>query len=246
MITDFRGIKARQVLAILALHPGQPLSKSRLAKLLWDDRSPDSWHSTLEGYVSVLRRTLEPGVRPALSMIATQRAGYCLLPDRIVSDLAEFDRLTGQAAGLTPARALPQLLAALALARGEVLADEQWTWAAEIRGRYQRKVVETCVRAGQHALALRDVRTATELGQRACELDPLDEEAWTLVIASHWIAGRRAEGLRCFATLRTTLADELGIAPGRRAQQLHMSIVQDEPVRESVVSVGRPAAGLWQ
>jgi DNA-binding SARP family transcriptional activator len=246
VITDFRGIKARQVLAILALHPGQPLSKSRLAKLLWDDRSPDSWHSTLEGYVSVLRRTLEPGVRPALSMIATQRAGYCLLPDRIVSDLAEFDRLTGQAAGLTPARALPQLLAALALARGEVLADEQWTWAAEIRGRYQRKVVETCVRAGQHALALRDVRTATELGQRACELDPLDEEAWTLVIASHWIAGRRAEGLRCFATLRTTLADELGIAPGRRAQQLHMSIVQDEPVRESVVSVGRPAAGLWQ
>ena len=33
VITDFRGIKARQILAILALHPGQPLAKTRLAKL---------------------------------------------------------------------------------------------------------------------------------------------------------------------------------------------------------------------
>jgi hypothetical protein len=40
------------------------------------------------------------------------------------------------------------------------------------------------------------------------------------------------------------LADELGIAPGRRAQGLRMSIVQDESVRESVVSVGCPAVGL--
>jgi DNA-binding SARP family transcriptional activator len=229
VITDFRGIKARQILAILALHPGQPLSKTRLAKLLWDDQSPESWHSTLEGYVSLLRRSLEPGVRPHQSMIATQRRSYCLLPDRITSDLAEFDSLLSQATALPPAAALRQLRAALDLARGEVLADEQWTWAAEIRGRYQRKVVETYVRAGQLALDLRDTATAAELGQRACDLDPLSEEAWNLIIAAHWVAGRRSDGLRCFATLRAMLANELGIAPGRRAQQLNLLIIHDEP-----------------
>jgi DNA-binding SARP family transcriptional activator len=229
VITDFRGIKARQILAILALHPGQPLAKTRLAKLLWDDQPPDSWHSTLEGYVSLLRRSLEPGISPARSMITTQRGSYCLQPDRIVSDLAEFDALLSKAGSLPPAAALPHLRAALALARGDVLADEQWTWAAEIRDRYQRKVVETHVRAGQHALAQRDIETAAELGQRACDLDPLSEEAWTLVIASHWTAGRRSDGLRCFAALRSMLANELGIAPGRRAQQLHLMIVRDDP-----------------
>jgi SARP family transcriptional regulator, regulator of embCAB operon len=229
-VTNFRGVKARQILAILALHPGQPLSKTRLAKLLWDDRSPESWHSTLEGYISVLRRSLEPGVRPARSMIVTRRGSYCVAPDRIVSDLAEFDALVSQAAVLPPEHALPQLLVALELARGEVLADEQWTWASEIRDRYQRKVVETCVRAGQHALSLRDTVTAAELGRRACDLDPLNEDAWNLVIASHWVAGRRSEGLRSFAALRETLANELGIAPGRRAQHLHLSIIRDEPV----------------
>jgi DNA-binding SARP family transcriptional activator len=229
VITDFRGVKARQILAILALQPGQALSKTRLAKLLWDDQPPDSWHSTLEGYISLLRRSVEPGVRPALSMVTTQRGGYCLAPDRILSDLAEFDSLISQTSALPSAQALPQLRAALALARGEVLADEPWSWAAEIRDRYQRKVVDTCIRAGQHALALRDVQTAVELGQRACDLDPFSEEAWTLVIAAHWIAGRRTDGLRCFATLRAMLADELGVAPGRRAQQLHLLIVRDEP-----------------
>ncbi|HEX5407047.1 MAG TPA: BTAD domain-containing putative transcriptional regulator [Pseudonocardiaceae bacterium] len=229
MITDFRGIKARQILAILALHPGQPLAKTRLAKLLWDDQPPDSWHSTLEGYVSLLRQSLEPGVSPSRSMITTRRGSYCLQPDRIVSDLAEFDTLVGKAATLAPSAALPLLQAALALARGEVLADERWTWVAEIRGRYQRKVVEAHVRAGQHALAQRDIDTAARHGEHACDLDPLSEEAWTLLIASHWTAGRRSDGLRCFATLRSMLASELGIAPGRRAQQLHLMIIRDEP-----------------
>lgn len=229
-VTNFRGVKARQILAILALHPGQPLSKTRLAKLLWDDRSPESWHSTLEGYISVLRRSLEPGVRPSRSMIVTRRGSYCVQPDRIVTDLGEFDTTVNRAAVLPPEHALPQLLVALTLARGEVLADEPWTWASEIRDRYQRRVVESCVRAGHHALTLRDNDTAAELGQRACDLDPLNEDAWNLVIAAHWVAGRRSEGLRCFAALRDTLANELGIAPGRRAQQLHMSIIRDEPV----------------
>lgn len=233
-VTDFHGNKARQILAILALHPGQRMAKTRLAKLLWDDRVPDSWHSTLEGYVSLLRRSLEPGVRPAASMISTQRGSYCLLPDRVCTDLAEFDGLVAQTAGMPAAQALPHLLAALELARGEVLADEQWTWAAEVRERYRHKVVKTHIRAGRHALALRDSETAAELGQHGCDLDPLDEEAWNLVIAAHWFGGRRSEGLRSFATLRTTLANELGIAPGHRAQRLHLMIVQDEPVESHV------------
>lgn len=233
-VTDFHGNKARQILAILALHPGQRMAKTRLAKLLWDDRVPDSWHSTLEGYVSLLRRSLEPGVRPAASMIGTQRGSYCLHPDRVCTDLAEFDSLVAGANTMPPAEALQHLLAALELARGEVLADEPWTWAAEVRERYRHKVVKAHVRAGRHALALRDSETAADLAQRGCDLDPLDEEAWNLVIAAHWFGGRRSEGLRSFATLRATLANELGIAPGRRAQRLHLMIVQDEPVEAHV------------
>jgi DNA-binding SARP family transcriptional activator len=239
-ITDFRGVKARQILAILALHSGQYLSKAKLATLLWDDRSPDSWHSTLEGYVSVLRRTLEPGVRPAQSMITTQRGSYRVRPESIVTDLAEFDALVGQAAPLAQPAALPKLLAALALVRGEVLADEQWTWLDEIRGRYQQKVARTYVQAGQQALAMGDAEGAAELGRRARDLDSLDERAWTLMLEAYWMAGRRTDGLRCFATLRNTLAAELGIAPGRQAQRLHELILRGEPVEQAA---GRGLAG---
>lgn len=237
-ITEFRGVKPRQILAILALHAGQYVAKGKLARLLWDDRSPDSWHSTLEGYISVLRRTLEPGVRPSRSMIITHRGSYRLCPERIVTDLAEFDTLVDQAAPLAPPASLPKLLAALALARGEVMADEQWMWLDEIRGRYQRKVAQTYVRAGQLALAMGDAEAAADLGRQARDMDSLDEQAWTLMLEAFWIAGRRSDGLRCFATLRNTLATELGVAPGRRAQRLHDLILRGEP-GERVVG-GRP------
>lgn len=240
VITDFHGVKARQILAILALYSGQHLSKAKLARLLWDDRSPDSWHSTLEGYVSVLRRTLEPGVRPAQSMIVTQRGSYRVRPERIVTDLAEFDTLVDQATPLAPQASLPKLLAALDLVRGEVLADEQWGWLDEVRDRCQQRVAHTYVRAGQQALALGDADTAAELGRRARDLDSLDEQAWTLMMEAFWIAGRRSDGLRCFATLRSTLANELGVAPGRQAQRLHELILRGEP--GEVVGRGVPAA----
>jgi DNA-binding SARP family transcriptional activator len=229
LITDFHGVKTRQILAILSVHPGIPLSKKRIAELLWEQRLPSSWHSTLEGYVSLLRQALQPGVRPPESVVATRQGGYVLLPDAVVSDLTEFDALVNNAITLPPSRALEPLAAALALARGDVLADEPWSWTAEIRGRYRRRVLRTAVLAGQHALAVGDAELAVDMGQRACELDRLAEDAWSLLIRAHWHAGRRADALRCYNMLRTLLADELGIAPGHGTQRLHIAILRDEP-----------------
>ena len=46
------GVKPRQILAILALAAGRPVSKEHLADLLWDGEPPKGYRGTLESYAA--------------------------------------------------------------------------------------------------------------------------------------------------------------------------------------------------
>jgi DNA-binding SARP family transcriptional activator len=86
---DFGGVKPRRLLELLALTPGKPVSKGQLAELLWDGEPPRSWVTTLEAYVSLLRRALDPGAPVSRSLIVTTSGGY-LLHHRARVDLTAF------------------------------------------------------------------------------------------------------------------------------------------------------------
>ena len=58
---ELGGPKPRQVLEILLLKLGTPVSKNHLIDVLWNGQPPAEALSTLESYVSVLRRHLQPG-----------------------------------------------------------------------------------------------------------------------------------------------------------------------------------------
>ena len=55
------GVKPRQILKILLLQSGSPVSKNKLLHLLWGDKPPAAAITTLESYVCILRRNLQPG-----------------------------------------------------------------------------------------------------------------------------------------------------------------------------------------
>ena len=81
-----RGLKPRQVLTVLALAGGQLVTKEQLAERLWGDTPPASWLATVESYVCVLRRALDPrGGRR--TVIATGRGGYTLDLDVVDVDV---------------------------------------------------------------------------------------------------------------------------------------------------------------
>ncbi|WP_254047390.1 AfsR/SARP family transcriptional regulator, partial [Streptomyces aureus] len=50
--------KTRQILALLALHPGRPVPVATLKEELWGPLPPCSAHSTLQTYILRLRRAL--------------------------------------------------------------------------------------------------------------------------------------------------------------------------------------------
>ena len=60
------GPRQRSVLAILLLHANQVVPSDRLIDLIWDGSAPPTAATALQGYVSQLRKAIEPDrTRPA-------------------------------------------------------------------------------------------------------------------------------------------------------------------------------------
>ena len=73
------GAKQRAVLALLLLHANEVVSLDRLIDELWAGTPPDSAANIVQGYVSHLRKALEPGrERGRHELLVSRRPGYML------------------------------------------------------------------------------------------------------------------------------------------------------------------------
>src|ERR1051325_1410120 len=71
--TSVKAGKQRALLAMLLLHPGQPVSQDRLIEALWDERPPKRAVNLLSVYVHQLRKQIgDDGVR----VLVTRPPGY--------------------------------------------------------------------------------------------------------------------------------------------------------------------------
>ena len=229
----FGGVKPRQLLELLALTPGRPVSKGQLAELLWDGAPPRSWVATLEAYVSGLRRALDPEAPVRRSLVVTTSGGYCL-DDRAQVDLTTFADEVRRCSSLPAEAALAPLGAALDGARGVALEDEPYTpWAIEARQVHERLVLQASLQAGQHALECAQPAVAADHARRATGMDPLDERGWRLRMQAAWADGDRRAALHAYVQCRDLLQDELGVSPAPSTQQLHQRLLA--PVGQDLV-----------
>lgn len=230
-VSDLGGVKPRQILEILAANPGAPVTKDRLADLLWDGAPPKSYVGTLESYVCVLRRRL--GLGPGrTSPLATTYNGYLLDPVSISVDLAEFRRLLARAATAKPAQGLRLAQEAVGLVRGELLASEAYaSWACSERETFRREVVEACSRAANNANGVHDFDTAVSMSRLAITHDALAEGACQHLMRALSASGRGSQSIRAYFDLRTAMVTDLGMEPGPVTKALYMQILCEEPAK---------------
>ena len=169
---EFGGIKPRQVLEVLALNAGHHVTKDRLVDCLWGEHPPASAIPTLEAYVSLLRRRLDPAAPVATSALRTTNGGYALDTDRVRVDHLDFQRLLSGAL-LEPAPiARQRLQQGLDLAHADLLESEPYVaWAIRARADVHADIVSACEAAGLRALAGGDWADAASLVRRAILLD---------------------------------------------------------------------------
>ena len=236
------GIKPRAVLAVLLLHPNEPVHAERLALALWGEEVPSSAVKTVQVYVSRLRKAL--GDADAL---VTTPAGYRLRVRAGELDAERFSRLVedGRRA-LADGRvehASAVLREALALWRGSALADlafEPFAQAEIARLQEQRLAaleerVEADLAAGRHTALV------TELRQLVGANPTRERLAGQLMIALYR-SGQQADALTAFRTARSVLVAEIGVEPGPELRRLEQAILgHDVALELSFAPRDRPA-----
>ena len=247
------GTKQRAVLAMLALHANQVVSIDYLVDGLWGQASPDSATNVVQVYISRLRKLLHASPREgsAAFVLVRRRPGYLLELDADELDLARFERLAHQ--GTQALRPAPRLAAAklreaLELWRGPPLAeftDEPFAQAESARLEEQRLTVlqariEADLALGRHAELIGELEALVAR-------QPLREELHQQLLLSLYRSGRQAEALEAYRRVRQTLAEELGIDPGRALQELQAAILAQDgrldwipPPDEPTPTIGEP------
>ncbi|TKK83879.1 response regulator [Herbidospora galbida] len=249
---DLGGQRQQAVLARLLVAGGRAIPVTTLIDELWPGRPPAQALSTIQGYVSRLRRALEPGRAPReeAGVLVSAPPGYALRAEVENVDAWHFEHLVKRDDGDDLAATLTRLDTALALWRGPALAefgDLAWAQAEaqrldDLRLIAVERRADAAVRLGRSAALIPDL-------EAHASAHPLREEAWRLLALALYRAGRQADALGALRRARDVLRDDLGLDLGPALQRLEQDILGqaphlDGPVPPATVSAPRAAEVL--
>ncbi|MEU0643826.1 AfsR/SARP family transcriptional regulator [Streptomyces umbrinus] len=249
--------KQRAVLATLLVRAGAVVPAGALFDELWPDGPPRTAATTLQVYVSHLRKALTQGGH-GRGPLETRPPGYLLRVEPGELDLRLFEELLsrGRAAfgACDFAAASRELTEALALWSGPALSGvpqgEVLTAAAvrldELRFEALELRIEADLRLGRHH------EVTGELMELA-RAHPLREQLHCQLMEALRRAGRTTDALRAYRAVHRSLHEELGVTPGPALMRLHARVLSShasEPgsgaaTAAAVVAapIGRPRAG---
>ena len=214
------GPKERALLAVLALPPGAPHSRDRLAGLLWSDRDDARARDSLKHALTRLRQALGP---EGAAAIVADRQSVRLDAAATGVDVAAFEDLLATGTVEASERAL-------ALYRGDLLdgigvrdaAFEEWLVVE--RQRLRRLVEDGAARLLASLLAGGARDRAADAARRLLSLDPLREDACRALMRYLSERGETAQALKLYAGLRDRLHRELGVRPEPETTRLEEEI----------------------
>ncbi|MEU9163587.1 BTAD domain-containing putative transcriptional regulator [Streptomyces sp. NPDC048424] len=243
--------KLRVVLGTLLVRANEVVSVESLIDELWPDAPPRTATTTLQVYVSHLRKTLQSAdPENGREALVTRRPGYLLRVGADAVDSTAFEELSRrghqalQDADFAAAAELQRR--ALALWRGPVLSDTPHgpvlEGAAVRLAEARTTALDERIRAELHLGLHREL--VAELQELVAE-HRMHEEFHTHLMVALYRCGRQAEALRVFALLRETLVEELGIEPGPASSRLQRRILEGDPAlsRSGAGARARTAAG---
>ncbi|WP_225102372.1 AfsR/SARP family transcriptional regulator [Streptomyces sp. CoH27] len=231
--------KPRQILALLALHPGRVVPVPTLMEEVWGTDLPQSSLATLQTYILQLRRMLGIAMGPdvpgsAKGVLATRYGGYLLQIPAEAVDVYRYERLVAEGRQAfesgEDAGAAALLREALALWEGQALVDVRVGPVLEIevmrmeqsRLVAQERRIDAELRLGRHVELLAEL---SDLIARHPQHEGLHSQAMVALYRS----GRQAAALDVYQRLRRRLVGELGVEPSPQLQRLHQAMLAFDP-----------------
>lgn len=228
---ELRAVKGIALAAYLAV-TGLPQRREYLADLLWPDSSPEAARKNLRNTLWTVRQALgqEVLVHPEPDRIALAKSVW------VDVSILEAAAESKQAADIQ---------AAVEIYRGPFLdglslgdAADFEIWLATQRERFSQvylRLLDSLV-AGHRVDA--DWRKVIEVAHLALTVDDLQEPMYRALMEAHSLLGERAEAIRQYDRLRTTLHRELGVSPLPETEALRLAILTGGPPDGVVQDLG--------
>ena len=229
------GHKQRALLALLLLDAGRVVSTDRIVDALWGERPPRTALTSLQNFVSQLRKVL------GAEALETKPPGYRLRIAPGELDLNRFRALVEEARAAPPEERRATLRHALSLWRGahldefafEAFAQADIARLEELRLAALEDRIDADLESGC------DAELAGEL-EGLVEAHPLRERLRSQLMLALYRSGRQAEALAAYQGARKVLVEELGIDPSPALQQLHAAILRQESGLDAIPAAQTP------
>ena len=239
--------KVRALLAYLAVESGRggPISRARLASLLWPDQPQSAAQDSLRQALSRLRSLIDD--RDALPpfLLVERDTVQINWASSLQVDLNAFqDGLARSAAHHH--RSLPscsacaaQMEKAASLLRGDFLEDLYLpdsdlfeSWATTQREHIKIQALELFGQLAQFYERRGDSESTLAFATRQIQLDPYHEPTHRQIMQALVRSGQRSQAVLHFNHLKQLLEDELGILPGAETLDLFEEIRQGNNLPE--------------
>jgi DNA-binding SARP family transcriptional activator len=216
-----RGRKARAILGYLCLNAGEPISRSRLASLLWD-RVPDHQaRNSLRQALWELSAAMGSLADELISVdrdTATLQPGPCWIDALAVlsSEPAPPHSFRGDLAALCTGGLLEEL-------DGLSVSFDHWLLAERTRfDERLRGLLEGELQQLERSNA--DAERRSAMARRVIAFDPTHEGASRILMRALADLGERAQALREYERCRDALQAKLDVEPSPETRALHQAI----------------------
>lgn len=217
--------QGRLLFVYLVVNRHRPRSRAALIEAVWPVEPPGTPDSALNALLSKLRGVLgreavagrdEPRlVLPRDAYVDLEAAAQQLHEAESATSMADWHR------AWAPARA------ALHTAERGFLEGHDAPWIDEVRRSLEDTRIRAleCVAEVGTGLGGPELAATERAGRALIELSPFRESGYVHLMSALVARDEVAEAMRVYDRLRTSLRDELGIAPSARVQALHAELL---------------------
>ncbi|MFI6350837.1 BTAD domain-containing putative transcriptional regulator [Streptomyces sp. NPDC050560] len=229
--------KPRTVLAVLLVQSGSVVPTHSLIDELWGSRPPRTAATTLQVYISQLRKALrtDPGsAGPEPQPLVTRPPGYLLQTGPEDLDLTLFEALRARGRAAYARRADTDasrfFAEALGLWTGPALAgiphgpmlEGNAIRLEELRTEVLEQRISADLRLGRHQELVGELMALVRE-------HPLREALQCHLMLALFRCGRQSDALRAYQGARRVLVEELGVEPGPELRRLHKRVLASDP-----------------
>jgi len=228
-ITDRLAPRCRELLGLLAVHPGG-MSRDALIEALWGPNRPNRAVTVLGNALGRLRAAVSAATDVAIEQILTQdRTRYRLDPTIVTVDYWQFDAaVVARRCATTDTDRLGACTRILDIAAWTPLgADMDTEWIDPVREAARRDILAAATTLAR-AYQTQDPHRSLQLLETAAEYDPCNEPLWQEILTLHARLGQHAAINHTMRVLTSRLA-AIGDKPMRETRELVERLRRQHP-----------------